>query len=195
MSYQSKLKLKMFMYNILGILTMALILLISVFFDKLVETIITIILFFIYRSRFEKQYHASSLYLCSFISIIIFTIIIQIEVKLSISILFSVILTYTITLVSYYVRDYLDNRVLVKTYRQKLESFNTRCIENLTEDELIALMPKVRYEIIHIVYGYLHRPKTLNSMGYAYRCNISERTLFRYVKQIKEKYESLGLNS
>ena len=164
----------------------------SILKSKAIETSVVILLFFIYRRMFEKQYHASSLYLCSFISIIVFIVIINIEVSLEISILMSVILTFTITLISYYVKDYLDTKVLVQKYKSKIERYDIKCLENLTEEEMIELMPSIRYEILHIVYGYLHRAKTLTASGYAYRNSISEATLYRYLKQVKSKYESLG---
>lgn len=196
MKYQNKLRLKMLGYNILGFIILGIICLIAYLNDKLIETGITIILFYIYRRLFEKQYHARSLYLCGFISIIVFIIIIRIEVSITISILFSVVLTFIITLVSYYVRDYFDNKILINTYKKKLESLNSKALENLTEDEMINLMPSIKYEIIHIVYEYLHRDKSsLTASGFAYRNNISEATLYRYVKQVKSKYENLGLNS
>jgi len=192
MKLRTKRKIKHCIAWLLGIITILVALVISYFFDKLIETIITIILFYIYRCLFEKQWHANSMLGCFFVTSIVLIIIINIEVKITISILFSAILTFILTLISYYVKDYFDDKLLVNNYKNKLEKYNTKCIENLTEDEMAKLMPGIRYETIHIVYGYLHRPKTLNSTGYAYRCNISERTLFRYVKQIKEKYESLG---
>lgn len=196
MKYQTKLKIKMLFYNFLGLCIIGIICLIAYLNNKLIETIITIVLFYIYRRLFEKQYHAKSLYLCGIISLIVFTIVIHLEVSVTISILFSIILTFIITLISYYVRDYLDNKILNKQYENKLNSFNSKCIENLTEEELINALPKIKYEVIHIVYEYLHRDKTtITASGFAYRHNISEATLYRYVKQVKQKYENLGLNS
>lgn len=192
MKYQTKLKLKKLWFELLGLITLCVIIGFSIFKNKVVETSIVIVLFFIYRRMFEKQYHASSLYLCSFISIIVFIVIINIEVSLTISILMSVALTFIITLISYYVRDYLDTKVLVKKYKSKIERYDVKCLENLTEEEMIKLMPGIRYEILHIVYGYLHKPKNLTASGYAYRNNVSEATLYRYLKQVKSKYESLG---
>lgn len=192
MNLKTKIKIKYAMYHILGLLTLAAVLLIAYFNDKIIETSITVVLFYIYRSLFDKQYHSSSVYLCSAISIIVFTIVIHLEVNISISILSSVVITFILTLLSYYLRDYLDNKLLIKTYESKLNKLNVRCIENLTEDELVNLMPSIRYEVLHIVYNYLHRPKELNASGFAYRNNISEATLYRYVKLVKTKYDSLG---
>ena len=189
MKLKTKIKIKYILYYLLGVATLLLILFIAYLKNRLIETGITIILFYIYRNLFEKQFHAKSLLMCSFISVCVFVIIINIELSITISILFTVVLTFIITLVSYYVRDYLDNKVLVKTYKNKLESFNNKSLEALTEDELIKLMPNIRYDTIHIVYEYLHRNKHLmNASGFAYRHNISEATLYRYLKQVKEKY-------
>lgn len=188
-------KIKKLGLYLLSLVTLGVILGIAILNNKAIETSITIVLFFIYRKLFTKQFHASSLYLCAFISIIVFIVIINIEVNLATSILISVVLTFTITLISYFVRDYLDTRVLVKKYRIKLETFDVKCVNNLTEEEMIKLMPSIPYDVIHIVYGYLHKPNTISASGYAYRNNISEATLYRYVKRVKTKYESLGLIS
>lgn len=195
MNLKTKIKIKYALYYILGIVTLGIILLIAYFYNRLIETCITIVIFYIYRGLFDKQYHSHSIYLCSIISILVFTVVINLEVNISISILSSVVITFILTLLSYYIRDYLDQKVLINTYRTKLNNINVRCIENLTEEELISLMPGIRYGVLHIVYGYLHKPKELNANGYAYRNNISEATLYRYLKQVKTKYESLGLNS
>ena len=190
MSYHLKLRLKFLWFNLLGFIILGTICTIAYFNNKLVETSITILLFYLFRNLFEKQYHASSLYLCGLISLIVFFVVVHLEINVATSILYSVILTFIITLLSYFVRDYIDNKLLVKKYEQKLNSLNVKCIENLTEEELIYLMPKVSYETIHIVYGYLHKPKELNASGYAYRNSISERTLYRYINLVKSNYES-----
>lgn len=192
MSYQKKIRIKFIFYEFLGLLIIGSILGVAYLHSKIIETALVMVLFFIYRRLFEKQYHASSLYLCGIISIIVFIVIIHLEVNLSISILYSALLTLIMTLISYYVKDYFDNKLLVKKYKAKLDSFSDKCLENLTEEEMIKLMPNIRYEVLHIVYGYLHRPKNLTASGYAYRNSVSEATLYRYLKQVKSKYESLG---
>lgn len=196
MKLKIKIKIKYILYYLLGVATLLVILFIAYIKDRLLETSIIIVLFYIYRHLFEKQFHASSLWLCSFISIIVFIVVVNLEVNISISVFISIILTFIVTLVSYYVRDYLDTKILVNSYKEKLFKLNSKALENLTEDEMISLMPSIKYEIIHIVYEYLHRDKSsLTASGFAYRNNISEATLYRYVKQVKNKYESLGLNS
>ena len=196
MKLKIKIKIKYILYYLLGVATLLVILFIAYIKDRLLETSIIIVLFYIYRHLFEKQFHASSLWLCSFISIIVFIVVVNLEVNISISVFISIILTFIVTLVSYYVWDYLDTKILVNSYKEKLFKLNSKALENLTEDEMISLMPSIKYEIIHIVYEYLHRDKSsLTASGFAYRNNISEATLYRYVKQVKNKYESLGLNS
>ena len=191
MSLKTRLLLLKVGYNLLSLAVIATILVVAYFHNKIIETSITMILFFIYRTMFEKQYHAKSLLLCSVISIIVFIIIINIELPISISILYSITITFIITLLSYYVRDYLDDKELIHKYRRKLESLNKTCIENLSQEELLKLMPDIDSDIILIVYGYLHKPKNIRADRYAYKSNVSERTLYRYVKLVKEKYESL----
>ena len=196
MKLKTKIKIKYFLYYLLGVATLLVILFMAYLKERLLETSITIVLFYIYRNLYDKQFHASSLWLCSFISVIVFIIVVNIEASINISILFSIVIMFIITTTSYFVKDYLDNRILVKTYKSKLDSFKHKALENLTEEEMVRLMPKIRYDILHIVYEYLHRDKTtLTASGFAYRNNISEATLYRYLKQVKDKYESLGLNS
>jgi hypothetical protein len=72
--------------------------------------------------------------------------------------------------------------------------FESKCLENLTEEELIKYMPNIRKEVIHIVYEYLHRDPKLKSDIFAYHNHISERTLFRYLKLVKNEYEMKNTN-
>ena len=194
MKLRTKRKVKRILSRLLAVLLMLAAILFAYYKDKLIETSISIIVFYIFRHLFEKQWHASSMYACFCATATVLIVLINIEVKITISILSSVIMTFILTLISYYFRDYLDNKLLVKMYKTKLENLNSKSIENLKEDELIKLMPSIKYETIHIVYEYLHREKTsLTASGFAYRHNISEATLYRYVKQVKDKYENLGI--
>ena len=191
MSYKIKLKIKIFGYSLLGILTLITILTLSWFFDRFIEMILVIVCFYIFRPLFDKQYHSKTLIKCSIVSVIVFTIISNIVVEKSISILYAVTLSFFITLVSYYVKDYIDNTILLKQYEKKLSELNTKSIYNLTEEEMYNILNKVRPEVIHIVYGYLHKPPNINAQIYAYNNNISEATLYRYVKIVRDSYVSL----
>lgn len=191
MKYQSRLKLKYTLYSILGILTNAIILIIAFLLEREIEVAITMICFFVFRPLYEKQYHEKSLFRCSIVSIIVFTIVASIEVEKSISILLSVVLAFIITLVSSYIKEFIENKILLETYKNKLESIKTKCLENLTEEEIIAFMPKIRKDVIHIVYGYLHRENKINAEIYAIQNNIGVATLYRYLKLVRDTYKKL----
>ena len=191
MSYQLRLKTKFLIYYLLGISTIAVILLIAYLNNRLVETSITMTLFFIFKNLFEKQYHCKSLLMCSFVSIIVFTIVSLLELPLCISILFSVIITFIINLVSYYFRDYLDNRTELNNYSAKFKKMKTKRLEELTEAELLRFLPNVKKDTIHIVYGYIHRNKGITANEYAYKYNISEALMYKYLKQVKDEYKNL----
>lgn len=191
MKYQLKLRIKFLLYYLLGIATMIIILIIAYLNNRLIETSITMILFFVFRGLFEKQYHCKSLLMCSFVSIIVFTIVSLLELKLSISILSSVIITFMINLISYYVRDYLDSRNQIIQYKNKFKKMHTKRIEELNEDELLKLFPDIRKEVIHITYEYLHRSKRITANAFAYNHSISEPLVYKYVKQVKDRYKNL----
>ena len=191
MKYQNKLKLKFFGYTLLGILTNVIILIIAFLLEREVEVAITMICFFVFRPLYKNQYHEKSLFRCSIVSIIVFIIVASIEVEKSISILLSVVLAFVITLISSYVKEFIENKILLETYKNKLESIKTKCLENFTEDELIELMPNIRKDVIHIIYGYLHRKDKINAEIYAIQNNIGVATLYRYLKLVRESYEKL----
>ena len=188
MKYQTKLKIKFLMYYLLGIATIIVILFIAYFNNRLIETSITMILFFIFKGLFDKQYHCKSLFMCSFVSIIIFTVVSLLELKLSISILYSVILTFMINLSSYYYRDYIDSKDEISSYKKKIK---TKRLEDLSEEELMKLLPNIRKEVIHITYEYIHRNKRITAYAFAYNHNISEPLVYKYVKQVKDNYKNL----
>lgn len=179
-----KIRLKFILNNIISVLVIALLLFVAYLSNKLIETCITMILFYIFRKMFNKQYHSYSIWGCALVSIIVFLTIIKLEFNLSQSILFIVIITFIVNLISYYVSNYIE-------YKNKFGKRKSKKIENLTLEEMKELFPDVEEDKLNIVYGYFHRPKTLTSYGYVLKCNISERTLFRYVKEIKNNYESL----
>lgn len=187
--YRLKLKLKFISYSLLGILTLTLILGVAYLNNRFIETSITAITFFIFRGLFEKQYHSKSLLLCSAISIIVFTIITFIELPLNISILFCIVISFVTTTISYYVRDYLDSLERLK----QASKTRKKALENLTLKEMLELMPNIKTDIIKIVYGYLHKDKTLNAYGYARSKNISEPLVYKYLKKVRDEYKSLTI--
>lgn len=76
--------------------------------DCIFEMLIIIVCFFIFRTKFEKQYHALTTWGCTFLTMIIFYIVSLITPEKSISIILVIIFTYMINKVSFYYRDYLD---------------------------------------------------------------------------------------
>ena len=186
-TYKAKLKSKFLLYELFGVVVLLMILAVSVIANRFIETAITILLFFIYRKLYDKQYHSKSLILCGVISLFVFTIISFIEVKLAISITFSVVLTFLITTISFLVRDYLDSKEELADLKVKPK----KCLENLTLEEMYELIPSIKKEIILITYEYLHRERSISACAYARSKNISEPLVYKYVKKVKDTYKSL----
>ena len=191
MKLKTKRKIKRFFARILGLIVVSLALIIAYFNNKIPETLISIVMFYIFRSLFEKQWHARSMYVCACITFVVLCVLIKLELHITISIFYSVVLTFCLTFISYFIKDYNDNIYLIKEYKSKLKSINAKCIENLTLEEMVSALPKVRIDIIKVVYGYLHRNKQINIINYAYNNGVSEATLYRYLKRVKEEYKSL----
>ena len=98
-------KFKMIMYNIIqfgGALFL------GWYFNHLIEIIIIIPLFFWFRSKYEKTFHAKTMFECTLYTLLMFFIIVLLAQPIAISILLTVILCYCTTEVLYYIRDYLD---------------------------------------------------------------------------------------
>ena len=106
------------------------------FHNRLLEIFIITGCFFYFRSKFEKQFHASTTWKCTIYTITIFYIISLISPQLSISILLIVLFCYLINLTSYYVRDYLDIKHPKKKKRNtnRQEIINILGETNLNED-------------------------------------------------------------
>lgn len=71
------------------------------------------------------------------------------------------------------------------------ENFNRKTLKNLTEEEMILLMPQIKAEVIRIVYKNLHKPYNQNNEVFAYQNNIGVATLYRYLKAVKRAYKDL----
>lgn len=121
--------------------------------------IIIIPCFFYFRSKFEKQFHASDGWRCTLYTIIIFTIVSIISPNISISIILIVILTYFINLTSYYVRDYLD----IKYPKKKKKNTNRQAIinilgaDNLSEEYITDFCVKIgKPNLAETIYLFLN---------------------------------------
>lgn len=76
--------------------------------DKLFEMTIIWCCFFIFRSTFEKQFHATSTWLCTLYSVAVFYLISLIAPSKAISILLIITFTFIINIVSFHIREYID---------------------------------------------------------------------------------------
>lgn len=76
--------------------------------DKILEMTIIWFCFFVFRSRFEKQYHAETTWLCTLYSVLIFYLVSMISPNKETGIVLIVLFTYFINTMSFYVREYLD---------------------------------------------------------------------------------------
>lgn len=132
------------------------ILIISYFMDMLLETIIFIPLFFIFRRKYSKTFHAEDFLPCTAYTFIMFIIKNKISLPISSSILLTVVLAYTTTDALYYIKDYIDivNVKVIKIRRgMDKDLLISKCKQaNLTEDETYVLVEyycnrKKRFEI------------------------------------------------
>ena len=148
--------------------------------NKLFETILAIILFYVYRRFYNKQYHSKSLVLCAIISVLVFTFLTLLEFPKTTSVLSPTIFILLVTTISYVFKCYIDLK------KKKVKTFN-----NISKEEMLLLLPNISVEKIEIVYEYIHRDKTIKAFNYAYNKQISEQTLYRYVREVKSAYKDL----
>ena len=167
-------KIQLF-YSIIGVVELLLILIIASFNNRLLEMIITIFLFFVYRSKYEKQFHAETLMQCAVLSVIIFGIISAFIPSKNISILASVFVPYYVTLISYYIKDYNDKNKLL-----------TKKLESMTYDEMKARFTTYTEYEIKAVYSYINRGEKLAD-HIAMKYNYSTRQLQRIIKKMKDE--------
>lgn len=164
-------------YGILGFVELALIYFIAWFNERLLEVSIMIPLFFIYRKRWEKQFHAKTLFKCATYSVILFAIISLTIPSKNISIFVSVFAPYFITFCSYHLRNYLDMQNLLS---KKLESMTFKEMKerftNLTDYE------------INCAYEYINRK--INGRladNIAMKYGYSTRHIQRIIKKMKDE--------
>lgn len=84
------------------------IILLSILFERVIEILIIIPLFFWFRSKYTKTYHAKTIWQCTLYTLLMFLIICIISQPIQISILITIILCFLVTEFLYYLRDYLD---------------------------------------------------------------------------------------
>lgn len=131
------------------------------FNDCILEMSIIYICFFVFRKRFEKQYHARTTWLCTLYTIIIFYIVSNISPNIAMSILLIIIFTYSINFISFYVRDYFDLRDRFKANKVEIR-------KGMSKDKLInlcELSQLTELETKILTYYYCDR-LTLTAISY-----------------------------
>lgn len=147
------------------------------FFNKcLLEMAIIYVCFFIFRSKFEKQYHARTTWLCTLYTIIIFYLVSNISPNKSLSIVLIVLFTYLINDISFYVRDYLDLKDRFKSSQKDIK-------KGIDKYELLKIcqdnnLTKLETDIL--IYYYCDR---LSLTAISYKVNYS----YDYVAELKSK--------
>lgn len=104
------------------------------------EMAIIYVCFFIFRNKFEKQYHALTTWGCTFLTMIIFYIVSKITPEKSISLVLVILFTYLINTISFYYRDYLDiknmNNSNISNSKKKKNTNRQLIVEILGKDNL-----------------------------------------------------------
>ena len=90
------------------------------FNECIIEMAIIYICFFIFRQTFEKQFHASTTWLCTLYTFIVFYIVSLIAPDIKVSVILIICFTYFINKMSFYVRDYLDLKDKYETSKLKI---------------------------------------------------------------------------
>lgn len=100
--------------------------------DCLFEMSIIYCCFFIFRTQFEKQYHASTTWLCTGYTFVVFFIVSNITPRKELTLLLIVVFTYTINLISFYIRDYFD-------LRDRFKAKKVNITKGMSRDKLLSI--------------------------------------------------------
>ena len=166
-------KVKLF-YSVVGIVEILAILFVGWINNRLLEVCIIVTLFFIFRSMYEKQWHAETLLKCATYSVIVFFFISIAVPSKNISIMISVLVPFLMTFISYHVTNYFDT---LQKLKKKLESMSLDEMKERFTDH-------TDYEL-KAVYSYINRENKLAdniAMKYGY----STRQLQRIIKKLKD---------
>ena len=120
-------------YNLLLVAQYIVMLTVAFIFDRVLECITLFPLFFVYTSKYSKQYHCKTLLKCSGLTILVFTIVLAIIPSKNEFVFGGITIMYVMTAVSYYVRDYLDIKFPAK---KKKNSNREKIIDILGKDNL-----------------------------------------------------------
>lgn len=115
-------------YHLLLILQYVIMLVLAFIFDRVIELLTMIPLFFIYTKKYTKQYHCKTLIKCGVFSIFIFTLSFILMPSKNQFVFSSVIFVYAITTISYFVKDYIERKI------PKVIFFKGMEVEDLPKD-------------------------------------------------------------
>ncbi len=73
------------------------------------------------------------------------------------------------------------------------EILSHKNIRELSFDELYAVLQDVDYQVVKIAYNYYHKENTKTALEFAYEQNISEATLYRYLRKVKNELKGLDV--
>lgn len=145
------------------------------FNNCIIEMLIIYVSFFVFRPKFEKQYHAKSTWLCTIYTIIIFYVVSLVTPNKSISVLAVVIFTFFINYVSFLVKDYIDLKYPPKT------------LKNITIEELQSLCNKFNISELgfnRLKLRYIDK-KTMKEIAFIE--NIELKSVEMFFSRIRER--------
>lgn len=73
------------------------------------------------------------------------------------------------------------------------EIITNKNIREMSFDELCTILNNVDYQTVKVVYNYYHKEPTKTALQFAYEQNISETTLYRYLRKVKNELKSLDV--
>lgn len=144
--------------------------------DCIFEMLIVYTCFFLFRTKFDKQYHALTSWGCTFITMIVFFIVSLTIPQKTISLLLVIIFTYFINLMSFYARDYLD-------LKDKFKARKVEITKGMNKDKLLEICKQNNLNELEtniLIYFYCDR---LTLTAISYKVNYS----YDYVAELKSK--------
>lgn len=149
------------------------------YFNHLIEIIIIIPLFFWFRSKYTKTFHANTMWLCTAYTLAMFTIIVLLAQPITVSIFLTIILCYFTTEILYFIKDYLDF-LKVKDFKIYVGMSKTILEEKCKMYDLTEIETKV---LIHYYCDKLKRWQIGNIL------NFSEDNVSKIKAKALEKFK------
>lgn len=142
---------------------------IAFLFNKIIESIIMLISYLLYRSAFEKELHMPTLEKCIKTTLSIFFISIMSLVPNEFSFVFPILFGFTICYVTYKIQDYLDY----------ITKRNTKLYRGMTNDEFKNICEVCVLENEELKILYLYFVKKFKIWEIANELKYSESSIFK----------------